>query len=150
MTWRIIYQGIMIGVITLIAFILGLASSDSIVSNLQIKYPLLSVEEIKVEVGQTMAFIVIAFAELIHVFNIRNNKKSIFKTGIGGNKWLFIALLVASALMLLVILVPGLQGLFGIIMLPSEKIIECILLIIAPVVIVEIMKLLKINSSRNE
>ena len=46
----------------------------------------ISKEEIKIEIGQTMAFIVLAFSELVHVFNIRDNKNSIFKTGILGNR----------------------------------------------------------------
>ncbi len=150
MTWRIIYQGLTIGIVTLIAFICGLASSDSTIMSIQSKYPQLSIPELKVEIGQTMAFIVIAFSELVHVFNIRNNNKSIFKTGIGGNKWLFIANGVASVLMLIVLLIPGLQQLFGIIMLPIDKLVECIILIFVPVIIVEIMKLLKINTSKDE
>ena len=150
MTWRIIYQGLTIGIVTLIAFICGLASSDSTIMSIQSKYPQLSIPELKVEIGQTMAFIVIAFSELVHVFNIRNNNKSIFKTGIGGNKWLFIANGVASGLMLIVLLIPGLQQLFGIIMLPIDKLVECIILIFVPVIIVEIMKLLKINTSKDE
>jgi len=150
MTWRIIYQGLTIGIVTLIAFICGLASSDSTIMSIQSKYPQLSIPELKVEIGQTMAFIVIAFSELVHVFNIRNNNKSIFKTGIGGNKWLFIANGVASVLMLIVLLIPGLQQLFGIIMLPIDKLVECIILIFIPVIIVEIMKLLKINTSKDE
>ena len=43
------------------------------------------------EVGQTMAFIVLALSELTHVFNIRNNKKSIFKTNIFNNSKLILS-----------------------------------------------------------
>ena len=150
MTWRIIYQGIMIGLITLAAFILGLASNNETLLNLQKVYPNLSLEEIKIEIGQTMAFTVLAFAELVHVFNIRNNKESIFKTGIFGNKMLFLAIGASAVLMFLVLFVPLLQDLFGIIALPIDKVLQCILLILMPIVIVEIMKLLKINSSKDE
>ncbi len=146
MAWRIIYQGIMIGLITLTAFILGLRADDSTVMRLQEQYPNLEAQEIKVEIGQTMAFIVIAFAELVHVFNIRNNKESIFKTGIGGNKMLFLSIGVASLLMFAVLFIPSLQHIFGIIRLPKEFILECLCLILAPVVIVELMKLFKINT----
>ncbi len=52
--------------------------------------------------------------------------------------------------MLIVLLIPGLQQLFGIIMLPIDKLVECIILIFIPVIIVEIMKLLKINTSKDE
>ena len=150
MIFRIVYQGLVIGIITLVAFILGLSSNSETIENLQGMYPNLSAEQIKVEIGQTMAFIVISFAELMHIFNIRNNKKSIFKTGIGGNKMLFIALAIASALMFVVLFIPGLQNLFGIIAMPKEKIFECVGLIIIPVIIVEIMKAFKINTSKEE
>jgi len=150
MTWRIIYQGIMIGLITLSAFIIGLGANEDIVAKLQEQYPNLSYQEIKVEIGQTMAFTVIAFAELVHVFNIRNNKESIFKTGIGGNKILFLGIGVAAILMLAVLFIPSLQNIFGIIRLPKELALECIGLIFTPIVIVELMKLLKLNTSKNE
>ena len=150
MAFRIIYQGITIGICVLIAFILGLNTNNSVVQNLANKYPALTSEEIKIAIGQTMAFIVMAFGELVHIFNIRNNKKSILKTGIGGNKILFLALIVTSMLMLAVLLIPNLQNLFGVITLPKEKILQCAILIFIPVVVVEIMKLLKINTSKDE
>ena len=97
-----------------------------------------------------MAFIVIAFSELVHVFNVRNNKKSIFKTGIGGNKILFAAIGASAALMLIILLVPALRGIFSIPVLPFNNILECVGLVFAPVIIVELMKLFKWNSSKDE
>ena len=73
MTFRIIYQGVMIGILTLVAFMIGLATTDTPIDGL-------TLDESKIEVGQTMAFIVLALSELVHVFNVRDNKKSIFKT----------------------------------------------------------------------
>ena len=52
--------------------------------------------------------------------------------------------------MIAVLTIPGLQNLFGIISLPKENILQCIILIFIPVVVVEIMKLLKINTSKEE
>ena len=69
MTWRVIYQGIMIGTLTLIAFCIGLATPNIQGSK---EY----VEHVKIEIGQTMAFSVLALSQLIHVFNIRDNKNS--------------------------------------------------------------------------
>ena len=138
-TWRIIYQGLMIGLLTLAAFIIGLSTKNPpIIEGL-------TPEEVRVEIGQTMAFVVLAFSELIHVFNIRNDKESIFKTGIGGNKQLFWAILASSALMLIILAIEPLRAIFSIPVLPLENIVEMIVLIIAPIVIVEIFKLLKIN-----
>ena len=144
MTWRIAYQGIMIGLLSLVAFIIGIATPNPPVIEG------LTLEEVRVEIGQTMAFIVLAFSELIHVFNIRNNKESIFKTGIGGNKNLFIAIGASALLMIVILAVPALRAVFSIPVLPVDRIIETILLVIAPIIIVELFKLLKINGTKNE
>ena len=138
MTYRIIYQGIMIGLLTLAAFIIGLATTTQQIGDL-------SLDQSKIEVGQTMAFIVLALSELVHVFNIRDNTKSIFKTNIFNNKILILAIAVSSALMFAVLLVPALRTLFSLPILPVDNIIEIICLVFAPIVIVEIFKLLKIN-----
>ena len=57
-----------------------------------------------------------------------------------------IGAVVASALLVFVILlIPGLREIFSIPVLPTENIIELVCLVLAPIVIVEIFKLLKIN-----
>ena len=143
MTWRVIYQGVMIGLLTLAAFMIGLATTTMPIDGL-------TLDESKIEVGQTMAFVTLAFSELVHVFNIRNNKLSIFKTGIKGNSKLIWATLASAALMLVILLVPALRNIFSIPVLPTENIIELLGLIIAPLVIVEIFKLFKINTAKDE
>ena len=131
MTYRLIYQGFMIGFITLAAFILGLAVEGE---------PMY-----KIQVAQTMAFTVLAFSELVHVFNIRNNSKSLFTTNPFNNDKLLLAIFASAVLMFAVLLIPALRDIFGIVLLPAEKLIETICLVFAPVVVVEIFKLLKIN-----
>ena len=131
MTYRLIYQGIMVGLLTLVAFILGLATEGS--------------PEYKIQVGQTMAFTVLALSELVHVFNVRNNKQSLFKSNPFNNSKLLLAIGVSAGLMLTVLLVPALQSIFGIVLLPADKLLETILLVFAPLVIVELFKLFKIN-----
>lgn len=143
MTWRIIYQGIMIGILTLIAFIIGLATTQTAINGL-------TLDESKIEVGQTMAFATLAFSELVHVFNVRNNKKSVFKTGILNNIKLIGAVIISAILMLVILLIPGLRQIFSIPILPTQNVIELVLLILAPLVIVEIFKLLKINTNKEE
>lgn len=170
MSFRVVYQGIMIGLLTLAAFIIGIATpEENLPTMVKIDGTLYSVEEVdnldealangaeyvekqevKVEIGQTMAFMVLAFSELVHVFNIRNNKKSIFKTHPFNNKMLLLAIGASAALMLIILLVPALRHIFSIPILPMGNLIETILLIIAPLVIVEIFKLLKINTTKDE
>lgn len=144
MSWRIIYQGIMIGLLTLTAFIIGLSTKNvPVIEGL-------TEQQVRVEIGQTMAFMVLAFSELVHIFNIRNNKKSIFKTPILNNLVLIGAIAVSASLMLLILLVPVLREIFSIPILPKENIIEVIILVIAPVIIVEIFKFFKINGTKHE
>ena len=97
-----------------------------------------------------MAFVTLAFSELVHVFNIRNNKKSIFKTGIFGNRTLLLAIAAAATLMFVILFIPALRHVFSIPVIPTTNIIEIIALVFAPVVIVELMKLFKINTAKSE
>ncbi|MCI9246037.1 MAG: cation-translocating P-type ATPase, partial [Clostridia bacterium] len=155
MTWRVIYQGVMIGIITLTAFIIGLATPvDQLpmveVTDSEGMIRTLSEEEVRVEIGQTMAFTVLALSELVHVFNIRNNKKSIFKTGIFSNRKLILANLASAALMLVILLVPSFRSIFSIPVLPLMNMIEVAILIFVPIVVVELFKLLKINTTKDE
>ena len=143
MTWRVIYQGVMIGLLTLVAFMIGLATTKETINGL-------SLDESKIEVGQTMAFITLAMSELVHVFNIRDNKKSIFKAKIFNNSKLIWAILASAALMFVILVIPALRHIFSIPILPMNNMIETIALIIAPVVIVELMKLFKINTVKGE
>ena len=137
MTWRIVYQGIMIGLITLVAFVIGLTTPGE-------------TPEMKVKIGQTMAFYVLALSELVHVYNVRDNKRSIFKTGIFNNSKLILATVVSAGLMFVLIVSQVLRDIFSLVTLPTMHIVEIVLLIFAPVVIVELLKLLKINTTKDE
>ena len=143
MTWRVIYQGVMIGLLTLAAFMIGLATTKEPINGL-------SLDESKIEVGQTMAFITLAMSELVHIFNIRDNKKSIFKTKIFNNSKLIWAILASAALMFAILFIPALREIFSIPILPTGNILELVLLVFAPIVIVEIFKLLKINTAKEK
>ena len=137
LTFRVAYQGVMIGVITLIAFLIG------------INTPNIGEHE-RIAVGQTMAFATLAFAELVHVFNVKSNKDSIFKVGILNNTKLLLAIGASALMMLAILLIPALRDIFSIVALPTENILEVILLALSPLVIVEIFKLLKINTAKDE
>lgn len=137
MSFRIFYQGIMIGAITLIAFCIGLATPEVDDHN-------------KIQIGQTMAFCVLALSQLVHVYNVRNNKQSIFKTGIFNNSKLILATLASAALMFIILLVAPLRSIFSIVALPIENILEVVLLVLSPILVVEVFKLLKTNTTKDE
>lgn len=144
MIWRVVYQGVMIGIITLAAFVIGLGTKNvPVIEGL-------TEQEVRVEIGQTMAFVVLALSELVHVFNIRNNKESIFKTKIFNNGKLILAILVSAILMFVILLIPGLRAIFSIPVLPMSNIVEIVILVLLPMVIVEIFKLFKINTIGEE
>lgn len=104
----------------------------------------------RIKIAQTMSFAVLAFSELVHVFNVRNNEKSIFKTGIFNNIKLILAIAISAILVLAILLIPALRDIFSITVLPKENIFEVIVLTFSPLVIVEILKLFRINTFRNE
>ena len=105
MTLRVIYQGVMIGLLTLGAFMIGLATTTEAIDGL-------TLDESKIEVGQTMAFVTLALSELVHVFNVRNNKQSVFKTGILNNKKLLLAVGASALLMIVILAIPALRTVY--------------------------------------
>lgn len=139
MTFRVIYQGIMVGVLTLLAFCIGCRFDFASLANPEVAMT-----------AQTMAFAVLAMSELVHAYNVRSNKESIFKLKFKTNMVLVLATLVSLLLMIVVLGIPALQGMFEVAELSLTNWIWVILLSLAPLTIVEIMKLLKINTLKEE
>ena len=139
MTFRVIYQGIMVGVLTLLAFCIGCRFDFASLANPEVAMT-----------AQTMAFAVLAMSELVHAYNVRSNKESIFKLKLKTNMVLVLATLVSLLLMIVVLGVPALQGMFEVAELSLTNWIWVILLSLAPLTIVEILKLFKINTLKDE
>ena len=140
MIWRVVYQGIMIGVFTLLAFAFGCNFNFA---SLEAGSP------IAVR-AQTMAFAVLALSELVHVFNLRSNKESMFKVKFSTNKVLLGAIAISASMMLIVLAVPALRGIFEVAALGVREIGIVAGLSFAPFVIVELFKLLKINTIKED
>lgn len=119
----IILQGVVIGAVTLIAFNLGNRTS--------------------LEEGRTMAFVTLSLSQLMHTFNVRSVDKSIFQMGLFTNKYLVGANLISILLIVILIIVPPLREVFKLTLLGTEYLLEVIGLSLAPVVLVEIKKLIK-------
>ncbi|MDO5665475.1 MAG: calcium-translocating P-type ATPase, PMCA-type [Bacteroidia bacterium] len=131
MVWRIVYQGFTIGLISLFAYLLGYHDGGQ-------------------TLGQTMAFAVLAFSQLIHVRNLHSNRLSSFRTSIFSNKMLLLAILASAALMLIVLFVPTIRDIFGLEVMDMTHWLYVIGLSFVPVVVVEIVKLLRINQTKDE
>ncbi len=115
---RIILQGFMFGILSLIAFKIGLGES--------------------LETGQTMTFFVLAMSQVLQSFNMRSDR-SLFKTGIFTNKTLNKAALVSTLVVILVLFTP-LRTIFGLITLPVKYYFICVGLFLFPVLAMEISK----------
>ena len=140
MVWRVLYQGAMVGILTLLAFGFGCGFDfKAAATNPEIA-----------AVARTMSFAVLAFSELVHVFNLRSNKESIFKVGLMTNKTLIGAVLLSAALMFIVLLIPGLHGIFEIAHLSMNQVLTVAALSVAPLVIVELFKVFKLNTVKGE
>jgi Ca2+-transporting ATPase len=131
--FRVGYQGLMIGVLTLLAYRIGIHEDPS-----------------NVVIGQTMAFAVLSLSQLVHVFNIRSKTQSIFKTGILSNMYLVYAVLISFVMMIGVLFIPFLQKIFKVVTLSPRDILIVIGLSFMPIIIVELFKLFKINALKNE
>jgi len=119
---QIILQGIMFGILALSAFHIGQSYTGL------------------TEGGQTMAFMVLAFSQIVQSFNMRS-EHSLFHIGFFTNKKLNMAVL-ASVAMMAVILFTPLSVLFGIIYLPAKLYLIALGLIIIPLVVMELAKAL--------
>lgn len=121
---QIILQGLMFGLLTLIAFYLG----NTITGEL--------------EGGQTMAFMVLALSQIIHAFNMRSTR-SIFRIGPWSNRKLNWAVLGSLLLTCLVLFTP-LHIAFGLMLLPLRLYWIALGLIFTPLVLMELAKALRL------
>ena len=117
---RVVLQGIMFGTLSLIAYWLGETQTASVAG------------------GQTMAFMVLAFSQVIHAFNMRSHH-SLFKTGVFTNHNLNRAVLISAALVCLVLFTP-LRAAFGLVLLPGKLYLQAAGLIFVPLLVMELSK----------
>ena len=122
--FRIIYQGILIGLIALASYLIGNRESH--------------------EIGMTMAFITLVLTQLIHAFNIKS-EKSIFNKQIFNNKYLWLAFVVGIGLQLCVIYIPFLANIFDLVPLDLRHVLISIGLSLIMLIVSEIVKLVKRN-----
>ncbi|WP_251867156.1 cation-translocating P-type ATPase [Enterococcus malodoratus] len=91
------------------------------------------------EVGQTVAFLVLAFSSILHVFNVRSSK-SIFKIDLATNKSLAQMAWLALGITTAIALIPQTQELFYLVPISMNHWVIAILLSIVPIVVTELIK----------
>ena len=117
---KIIVEGTMIGVLTLLIFSIG-----------NKLYGL--------EVARTMAFVSLGMIEMVHSFNIRS-EESIFKVGIFHNKYLVAAFILGTIMQVGIVFIPAISKVFSLVSLNLVQWLCVALISIAPIVIIEIQK----------
>lgn len=121
---RILLEGVMIGVLALLAFGIGHVYFD---------------QENGYAVGRTMAFAVLSLSQLVHAFNMRG-EGSLGKLPFCSNKWLLMAFVVGATLQCVVIMMPPLAGIFQAVPLNGEQWLLTAALALAPLPLVELEK----------
>ena len=120
----LILNGILIGITTLFAFVLG-----------EYLYP------DSLRHAQTMAFVVLSVSQLFYSLAMRNETKSLFQVGVFKNKWLIGSILLGILLQLTIITIPFTATIFKVYSLKLKDWGIVILISLIPFVINEIIKI---------
>lgn len=120
----LILNGILIGITTLFAFVLG-----------EYLYP------DSLRHAQTMAFVVLSVSQLFYSLAMRNETKSLFQVGVFKNKWLIGSILLGILLQLTIITIPFTATIFKVYSLTLKDWGIVILISLIPFVINEIIKI---------
>jgi Ca2+-transporting ATPase len=129
MIWDILYQGVLITVLTLVSYVVG--------HSMEIGY--FEMPKGISPDGMTMAFLTMNMCEIFHSFNMRSTRQSIF-TLKSQNKVLWAAMLGSLALVTLVLEVPFIANLFGFTPVDAVEYMTALGLAILVIPVVEIVK----------
>ena len=132
-TFRLAWQGVMVGLLTLAAYWLG-------------EY-VLSDPSLADATANTMAFATLTFCQLFHAFDVRSEKQSIVHIGLLSNPAMNKAFLAGMALQLAVLLAPPLMGVFQVCPLNAVEWLVVLALSLTPLVICEIEKAVRRSAS---
>ncbi len=119
----ILLQGALIGGLSLMAFIIGLRDD--------------------IAAARTMTFLTLSFAQLVHSYNVRSARASLFKIGVWSNKRLNQGVLVSALGVAVVYLVPVVRSIFKLKLLTPLEIGIALGLGFVPLLVMEVYKKVK-------
>lgn len=119
--WKICVEGLIIGALTLLSYIIGRQTSHAL--------------------GQTMAFLTLSSTQLFHAYNVKSHH-SVFNPKSYKNKFMNFAFILGFTLQIFVIYCPGIKDLFEFAPLPFSHFAICIGLSLVIVLVMEISKLM--------
>ncbi len=120
---RILFEGILIGTLSVSAFVIGIKTGDF-------------------SVGRTMCFLVLGVSQLFHSFNLRS-EESVFSKKTKRNPFVWIAAIFCFALQSSVVLIPAASNLFGVCALSVTQWLIALVLSACPLIVCEVYKKLK-------
>ncbi len=121
---RVITQGIFVAAMTICAYWIGAELGGHVT-------------------GQTMAFCVLAFSQMLRAFNQRSNTEPIWVRAEGINPWLIFSFVFSAILMACILFVPALKSAFRLTLLDGTQWLIVIGLSLMSVLQVEITKFVK-------
>jgi Ca2+-transporting ATPase len=119
-------EGLMLGLIALGAF----------------SYSLYGLHQ-ELDQARTVAFTVMVVAQLVHVFNCRSERLSLFQLGVGSNRALVWAVVLSLVVQVAVLTVPAAAPIFKVAPLPIEDWVLMGATGLLPFVVMESIKLLR-------
>ena len=122
--FRLAWQGVMVGILTLAAWFLGWAV----------------LPQGGPGAANTMAFATLTLSQLFHAFDVRSETASLFHIGLWSNPSMNKAFLIGLAMQLAVLCLPPLQLVFGTVALTLPQWGTVLGLALTPVVVCEIVK----------
>ena len=120
---RVIFYGILISIISLVAYVIGVQTSYND--------------------GVTMAFLVLCLSQIVHALNQHSSTLSIFSKEHPKNKYLFFAMLSSFVILMLVVFIKPLASFFSLVSLSLNEWVIVVLLSLVPLIVLEIYKLIR-------
>lgn len=129
--WVMAIQGVLIAAVTLGVYSLSLYEFGA-----------------SEEKARTMAFMVLVFSQMFHAFNCRSTWKSVFKLGVFSNRTLNLAVLVILVGQISLVYIPFLEPVFKTVRLGITDWEIIFAASVQPLVIMEVIKLVKLGGKR--
>ena len=117
-------EGLSIGIMTMIAFMLGYTSEGALL-------------------GSTMAFGTLCLSRLVHGYNCKSDKPMLFHRGFFNNKYLQGAFLIGFVLITSVLTIPALQSVFQVVSLNLTQLLTVYGLAVLNLPVIQLMKAIR-------
>lgn len=148
---KIVFEGIMIGSLALLAFVIGIHYYDNpaLLNALKGQSGNNSLPSTYIPwVGRTMAFAVLSLSQLFHSFNMRS-EYSLSEIGLFSNKKLVYSFVICALLQISVITLPPLAKVFQVVPLTTRQWAITLFLSFVPILVVELQKKLNLYQRKS-